>query len=76
MGKLDLSGISKAKKGEPKIKVKIEIDGDSILHVIAKEDKSGAFSSLDIKYDKGVMKQEKIKKMKDRLNKKNEFKKQ
>ena len=75
LGKFILSGISKAKKGEPKIKVKIEIDGDSIIHVKASEEKSGAINSLDIKYDKGVMNKEEINKMKDRLNKKNEFEK-
>ena len=73
LGKFNLTGISIAKKGEPNIKVKIEIDGDSILHVTAKEEKSGAISSLDIKYDKGVMNNEEIKKMKERLNKNNEF---
>lgn len=75
LGKFILSGISKAKKGEPKIKVKIETDGDSIIHVKASEEKSGAINSLDIKYDKGVMNKEEINKMKDRLNKKNEFEK-
>ena len=75
LGKFNLSGISIAKKGEPNIKVKIEIDGDSILHVTAKEEKTGAYNSLDIKYDKGVMNTEEIKKMKERLNKKNEFEK-
>ena len=75
LGKFQLSGISKAKAGEPKITVKIEIDGDSIIHVTASEEKSGVTNSLNIKYDKGVMNNEQIKKMKDRLGKNNEFEK-
>ena len=75
LGKFTLSGISKARKGVPTIKVKIEIDGDSIIHVTAKEEESGKSNSLDIKYDKGVMNNEEIQKMKDRLAKQSDFEK-
>ena len=75
LGKFTLSGISKAKKGVPKIKGKIEIDGDCIIHVTAKEELTGASNFLDIKYDKGIMNKEEIKKMKEKMEKKQDFEK-
>ena len=73
LGKFLLTGISIAKKGVPEIKVKIEIDGDSIIHVTAKEEISGAINSLDIKYAKGIMNKEEIKKMKEKIGKNQDF---
>ena len=73
LGKFNLNNITKAKKGIPQIKVKIEIDEDSIVHVTAKESISGAINSIDIKYDKGIMKQDEINNMKKKLENKKDF---
>jgi len=75
LGEFTLSGISKAEKGVPRIKAKIEIDGDCIIHVTAKEELTGASNSLDIKYDKGIMSKEEIKNMKEKMEKKQDFEK-
>ena len=73
LGKFELTNITNAKKGVPKIKVKFDIDEDSILHVTAKETISGSINSIDIKCDKGVMHQEEIDKMIKKLENKNDF---
>ena len=73
LGKFILQNITKAKKGIPKIKVKIQIDEDSIVHVTAREDISGVTNSIDIKSDKGTMQDEEIKKMKKKLERKEDF---
>lgn len=75
LGKFILSGISIAKKGVPKLKAKIEIDGDCIIHVNAKEELTGANNSLDIKYDKGIMSKEEITKLKEKIEKAQEYEK-
>ena len=61
LGKFRLENISKAKRGVPKLMVKIKFDEDSILHVTAYEKISGTINTLDIKYDKGIMDEEEIK---------------
>ena len=58
LGKFRLENISKAKRGVPKLMVKIKIDEDSILHVTAYEKISGTINTLDIKYDKGLIAEE------------------
>ena len=73
LGKFTLNNITKAKKGVPQIKVKFEIDEDSIVHVTAKESISGAINSIDIKYDKGIMEQNEINQMKKKLENKADF---
>ena len=73
LGKFTLNNITKAKKGVPRIKVKFEIDEDSIVHVTAKESISGAINSIDIKYDKGIMEQNEINQMKKKLENKADF---
>lgn len=73
LGKFTLNNITKAKKGVPQIKVKFEIDEDSILHVTAKESISGAINSIEIKYDKGIMQQDEINKMIKKLENKKDF---
>ena len=73
LGKFNLNNITKAKKGVPKIKVKIQIDEDSIVHVTAKESISGATNSIDIKHDKGVMQEDEIEKNKKKLENKENY---
>ena len=73
LGKFYLNNITKAKKGVPKIKVKFDIDEDSILHVTAKETISGSTNSIDIKCNKGIMQQDDINKMIKKLQNKNDF---
>ena len=73
LGSFYLNNITKAKKGVPKIKVKFDIDEDSILHVTAKETISGSTNSIDIKCNKGIMQQDDINKMIKKLQNKNDF---
>ena len=73
LGEFYLNNITKAKKGVPKIKVKFDIDEDSILHVTAKETISGSTNSIDIKCNKGIMQQDDINKMIKKLQNKNDF---
>ena len=75
LGKFRLENISKAKRGVPKLMVKIKFDEDSILHVTAYEKISGAINKLDIEYDKGIMDQDEIKKMKEKLENKEDYEK-
>lgn len=73
-----LENITKAKKGIPKVMVKIKLDKDSILHVTAyekKEEKIGSIKSIDIKYDKGILSKNEIKIMLIRLLKNEYFEK-
>ena len=75
LGSFSIENITRAKKGIPQIKVKIEIDQDGIINVAAKEEASGVNGALTIKGDKGVMNEEEKKRMKDRLNRKEDFEK-
>ena len=75
LGQFKLNNISIAKKGIPQIMEKIKIDEDSIIHVTAYEKLSGAYNSLDIKYDKRTLSKNEINAMKNRLQKDEEFEK-
>lgn len=76
LGYFELHNISIAKKGIPKIMVKIKIDeDDSILHITAYEKLTGAYNSLDIKYDKKTLSKYEINDIKNRLQKNKEFEK-
>ena len=71
LGEFTLENITEAKEGVPKIKIKFEIDENSVLQVTAKEELSGVVSSLIIKSNKGIMNKNEINTMKNRLEKSN-----
>lgn len=62
LGKFELRGIRKAKKGEPRIEVKFEIDIDGIINVSAKDLTTGAYQSIKIK-DRVILSDEEIEKI-------------
>ena len=75
LGSFKIDNITLAKKGVPKIKVKIELNQDGIIIVSAKEKISGSYNSLEIKGDKGIMNDEDKERMKRRLSAKEYFEK-
>lgn len=62
LGKFELSGIRKAKKGEPRIEVKFEIDIDGILSVSAIDLTTGISQKVQIK-DRIILNDEEISKI-------------
>jgi molecular chaperone DnaK len=62
LGKFELTGIRKAKKGEPRIEVTFEIDIDGILRVSAVDLSTGASQKVEIK-DRMILSEEEINRM-------------
>ncbi|MFI4819131.1 MAG: molecular chaperone DnaK [Enterobacterales bacterium] len=62
LGQFNLDGIEPAMRGIPQIEVTFDIDADGILHVNAKDKKSGREQKITIKASSGL-KEEEIKKM-------------
>lgn len=54
LGEFNLEGIEPARRGEPKINVKFDIDANGILHVSAKDEKSGKENKITIKSNSGL----------------------
>lgn len=48
LGKFTISGVERAKKGEPQIEVCFELDGDGILRVTATDQNSGAKADITV----------------------------
>lgn len=59
LGKFELTGIRKAKKGEPRIEVKFEIDIDGILSVSAVDLTTSASQKIEIK-DRVILSDEEV----------------
>jgi molecular chaperone DnaK (HSP70) len=49
LGKFTITGIEKAKRGEPQVDVSFALDSDGILKVTAKDQKTGAVAKIEIK---------------------------
>ncbi|AIN47473.1 molecular chaperone DnaK [Candidatus Palibaumannia cicadellinicola] len=62
LGQFNLDGITPAMRGMPQIEVTFDIDADGILHVSAKDKKSGREQKITIKASSGLSEDE-IKKM-------------
>ncbi|WWO95554.1 MAG: molecular chaperone DnaK [Candidatus Dasytiphilus stammeri] len=62
LGQFNLDGIDPAPRGIPQIEVTFDIDADGILHVSAKDKKSGKEQNITIKASSGLSEEE-IKKM-------------
>jgi len=54
LGKFDLSGIEPAPRGMPQIEVGFDIDANGILHVQAKDKKTGKEQRIEIKGSSGL----------------------
>jgi len=58
LGKFDLSGIESAPRGQPQIEVGFDIDANGILHVSAKDKKTGKEQRIEIKGSSGLSEDE------------------
>ena len=58
LGKFDLSGIEPAPRGMPQIEVTFDIDANGILHVSAKDKKTGKEQRIEIKAGSGLSDEE------------------
>ncbi|MBS0211993.1 MAG: molecular chaperone DnaK [Proteobacteria bacterium] len=58
LGKFDLSGIEPAPRGMPQIEVAFDIDANGILHVSAKDKKTGKEQRIEIKGSSGLTPEE------------------
>ncbi|BAH83166.1 molecular chaperone DnaK [Candidatus Ishikawella capsulata] len=65
LGQFNLDGIQPAPRGIPQIEVTFDIDADGILHVSAKDKKSGKEQKITIKASSGLNEQEIQKMVKD-----------
>jgi molecular chaperone DnaK len=58
LGKFDLAGIEPAPRGMPQIEVTFDIDANGILHVSAKDKKTGKEQRIEIKAGSGLSEEE------------------
>ena len=58
LGKFDLSGIEPAPRGMPQVEVAFDIDANGILHVSAKDKKTGKEQRIEIKAGSGLSDEE------------------
>jgi molecular chaperone DnaK len=58
LGRFDLSGIDPAPRGMPQIEVTFDIDANGILHVSAKDKKTGKEQKIEIKAGSGLSEDE------------------
>ncbi|QJC34046.1 molecular chaperone DnaK [Enterobacteriaceae endosymbiont of Donacia cinerea] len=65
LGQFNLDGISPAPRGVPQIEVTFDIDADGILHVSAKDKKSGQEQKITIQASSGLNKNEVEKMIRD-----------
>lgn len=63
LGKFDLGGIKKARRGEPQVAVTFDVDANGILSVKAEEQGSDNKESITITNDKGRLSEEDIERM-------------
>jgi molecular chaperone DnaK len=58
LAKFDLSGIEPAPRGMPQVEVSFDIDANGILHVTAKDKKTGKEQRIEIKAGSGLSEEE------------------
>ncbi|MEO7052698.1 MAG: molecular chaperone DnaK [Rhodanobacter sp.] len=58
LGKFDLQGIDPAPRGMPQVEVTFDIDANGILHVSAKDKKTGKEQKIEIKAGSGLSEEE------------------
>jgi L1 cell adhesion molecule like protein len=63
LGEFKISGVQRAKRGEPKVEVTFSLDANGILSVTAFDKVTGAQAKADIKADRGRLTDEDIERM-------------
>jgi len=63
LGDFELSGIPPAPRGVPQIEVTFDLDANGILNVTAQDKTTGKKSNITIKYNKGRLSEEEIKRI-------------
>jgi len=63
LGEFNISGVERAKRGEPKVEVTFSLDANGILSVTAMDKVTGAQAQADIKADRGRLTDEEVEKM-------------
>jgi len=63
LGDFELSGIPPAPRGVPQIEVSFDLDANGILNVSAKDKSTGKASNITIKYNKGRLSEDEIKRI-------------
>jgi heat shock protein 1/8 len=63
LGDFDLTGIAPAPRGVPQIEVSFDLDANGILNVSAQDKTSGKKSNITIKYNKGRLSEDDIKRI-------------
>src|SRR3546814_1282922 len=58
LAKFDLSGIEPAPRGMPQVEVSFDIDANGIVHVTAKDKKTGKEQKVEIKAGSGLSEEE------------------
>jgi molecular chaperone DnaK len=58
LGEFNLEGIAPARRGEPQIEVTLDIDANGIMHVSAKDKKTGKENKITIKANSGLSEEE------------------
>ncbi|MCE5233385.1 MAG: molecular chaperone DnaK [Xanthomonadaceae bacterium] len=65
LAKFDLAGIDPAPRGMPQVEVSFDIDANGILHVSAKDKKTGKEQKVEIKAGSGLTEEEKERMIRD-----------
>ena len=63
LGKFTISGLERAKRNVPQVDVTFDIDSNGMLHVMAKDQVTGAQADVTITNDRGRLTKEEIEKM-------------
>ena len=63
LGHFSISGVQRAKAGEPQVDVTFVVDANGILNVSARDQTTGAFAEATIKAEKGRLSEEEIERM-------------
>lgn len=63
LGEFTISGLERARRGEPQVEVTFEIDANGILNVSARDKKTGAKAETTISNSRGRLSQEEIERM-------------
>ncbi|CAE7486309.1 HSP70-5 [Symbiodinium microadriaticum] len=63
LGEFQITGVQRARRGEPKVEVEFQMDANGILHVTARDKVTGANATANIKADRGRLTEEDIERM-------------
>ena len=63
LGEFQITGVERAKKGEPKIDVQFEVNTNGLLTVTARDRETGANAEVKLQHDRGRLSPEEIQRM-------------